>query len=405
MSTSNMALLVQKQTGRWNQKHAIKTFLNRYNIKFDVESDAIDLRTMAKNYPNEIIPLEDIHRGVLSVLGPNYDPILQPSYDPSHGVPMFPRTPVSGAIAPQFGYFDWNELYLFSIFQRDVAPNHCAKLYKDWDHSSVLIPCAIKFTLQGVVYVCIWDGHHTLQVMRTRNYSKFPVWYIDVDTVPMSTIVGAGFSNDENGKVAYGCWIAGHNMIRINSTNKRPLAHYDRFMILFDTKDARAMAIHNIIQATGCIVKRNAKLPGSWTQINSGEECYDLKLGNGQDSKGIFWRHALEFHRKVWPMAPLELEVFRPMSYLYQAFDINNCPLDANFDIELANILTSKYGPPESVQLAIKDSYYAALGAGAGRGTVLSIHKEIVTAGLINLYNQNCGRLKVLPPADYVWSV
>ena len=31
--------------------------------------------------------------------------------------------------------------------------------------------------------------------------------------------------------------------------------------------------------------------------------------------------------------------------------------------------------------------------------------KEQANTGLINLYNQHCGRLAVLPPAAYVWAV
>jgi hypothetical protein len=57
------------------------------------------------------------------------------------------------------------------------------------------------------------------------------------------------------------------------------------------------------------------------------------------------------------------------------------------------------------VQLGIKNSYENALLNNLGRGHLLKNHKEQVTAGLINLYNQNCGRLAVLPPAAYVWAV
>ena len=390
----------------WSQKSAVKQWLNSYTIKFEAESDAIDLRTMAKNYTasNEIIPLEDIHQGLMAILGPNYDPSLQKPYDPSQGIPFFPSA-VMSAIAPQFAYVDWNQLYLYSIFQRDVAANHCAKLKKDWDHTAVLIPCAIKFTLNGQVYYCVWDGHHTLQTARIMNYTKFPVWYIDIDAIPQKTIVAAGFTADEAGKVAYGCWVAGHNMIRINSTNKRPLVHYDKYMILLETKDYKAVSMDLILQATGCVAKRNAKIPGSWTQINSGIECYDLPDGNNVPSKGRYWKRALQFHRSTWTEAPLELEVFRPLSYLYQAFDVNGIVCDAQFDAELAAILTFKYGDPESVQTAIKNSYADALLNNTGRGQLLNNHKEQVTAGLINLYNQHCGRLAVLPPAAYVWAV
>ena len=387
----------------WDQKQSIKRFLSNYPTKFDMEPDAMDLRTMAENYPHGIIPLEDIHQGLLAILGPNYDPQLHQMYDPVSNI----------GFSPKFEYAEWTQLYLYSIFQRDVAANHVAKLKKDFDHSALLVPCAIKFTWQGTVYYCIWDGHHTLQTARIMNYDKFPVWCIDIDQMGSSAITAAGFTDDEEGRIQYGCWLAGKNMIRINATNKRPLAHYDKFMIMFDTKDPKAMAMNQIIAATGCVVKRSQKVPGSWTQINSGEECYDLLQANGLPSLGMFWRHALEFHRTVWPMAALELEVFRPMSYLYQAINLGGYTIDAQFDKELEIILagnpndpssTGLYGDAESVQREIKESYENAIRNNLGRGALLKNNKDIIKNGLINLYNQHCGRL-IMPPADYVWKV
>lgn len=378
----------------WNPKTAKRDFQSKYTTKFDMEDDAMDLRAMAENYPHGIIPLEDIHQGLMAILGPNYDPQLYAMYEPN----------AEHSFSPKFTYAKWNQLYLYSIFQRDVAANHVAKLKKDWDHTAILIPCAIRFTWEGREYFCVWDGHHTLQTARIMNYTDFPVWYIDIDDVSSDVITRAGFTDDEEGRIQYGAWLAGRNMIRINATNKRPLAHYDKFMILLETKDSKAMAMNQIIESTNCVVKRSAKIPGSWTQINSGEECYDLLQANGMPSKGMFWRHALEFHRKVWPMAALELEVFRPMSYLYQAISIGGYAIDDQFDTELENIFVTLYGDVETTQRKIKDSYDNAVANNLGRGTLLKSNKEIVMNGMINLYNQHCGRL-IMPPADYVWKV
>lgn len=378
----------------WNPKTAKKDFQSNYTTKFDMEEDAMDLRAMAENYPHGIIPLEDIHQGLMAILGPNYDPQLYAMYEPN----------AEHSFSPKFTYAKWNQLYLYSIFQRDVAANHVAKLKKDWDHTAILIPCAIRFTWEGREYFCVWDGHHTLQTARIMNYTEFPVWYIDIDEVSSDVITRAGFTDNEEGRIQYGAWLAGRNMIRINATNKRPLAHYDKFMILLETKDSKAIAMNQIIESTNCIVKRSAKIPGSWTQINSGEECYDLLQANGMPSKGMFWRHALEFHRKVWPMAALELEVFRPMSYLYQAISIGGYAIDDQFDTELENIFVTLYGDVETTQRKIKDSYDNAVANNLGRGTLLKSNKEIVMNGMINLYNQHCGRL-IMPPADYVWKV
>lgn len=395
---NNQATTVaQPKAQAWTQKSAIKAFQAPYATKFDMESDAIDLRTMAQNYTHGIIPLEDIHQGLMAVLGPNFNPIHHVAYDPTSVL----------SLSPKFEYVQWSQLFLYSIFQRDVAPKHVAKLLKDWDHTAVLIPCAIKFTYNGKIYYCVWDGHHTLQTARMMNYSQFPVWCIDIDAIDSSVILAAQFPDTEEGRIDYGCWLAGKNMIRINDTNKRQLAHYDRFMIEYETKDAKAISMMRIITATGCVVKRSAKLAGSWTQINSGEECYDLTLGNGLPSNGVFWQHALEFHRSVWPYSPLMLEVFRPMSYLYQAFNVGNYPIDAQFDTEMETILTGdpKMGDAESVHTYIKESYENSIQNNLGRGRLLKNDREIVYNGLINLYNQRCGRLVAIPQADYVWAV
>ena len=397
MKQNTVALLAQKQKSSWDPKTAIRNFLNKFRIKFDVESDVIDLRTMSQNYSymHGMIPCEDIHQGLVAVIGPNYTNKVNSLYDPSSDL----------SFSPKFGYVKWDQLYLYSLFQRDIAPKHVLKLFKDWDHTAVIVPCAIKFTWEDKTYYCIWDGHHTVQTAKLMGYTEFPIWYIDIDGIDSNVITSAGFTNDEDGRIKYGCWLAGRNMIRINATNKRGLDHYDKFMILLDTLDAKAIMMNRIVTTTGCSPKRKAKTAGSWTQINSGEECYDLTLGNGLPSNGVFWQHALEFHRRVWPSAALELEVFRPMSYLYQAFNIGNYIIDAQFDTELENILVTKYGPPESVQKAIKVSYENAVINNLGRGQLLKNDREIITNGLINLYNQNCGRIVAIPQAVYVWSV
>jgi hypothetical protein len=399
MKQHTTALLAQKQKSSWNPKTAIRNFLARYNIKFDVESDVIDLRTMSQNYASThgIIPCEDIHQGLIAVLGPNYCPTAkQTVFDPTS----------EQNFTPKFGYVAWDQLFLYSIFQRDIAPKHVAKIFKDFDHTAVIIPCVIRFTWDGKVYNCVWDGHHTVQTLKLIGYTEYPVWYVDIDGIDSKVITAAGFTDDETGRVKYGCWLAGRNMIRINSTNKRGLEHYDKFMILLETLDAKAMKMDRIIQSTGCVTKRKAKTAGSWTQINSGEECYDLTLGNGLPSNGVFWQHALEFHRRVWPNAPLVLEMFRPMSYMYQAFNIGNFVIDAQFDTELENIIVTKYGDPDTAQEAIKDSYKDAVLNNTGRGnSLLKNDTAIVMNGLINLYNQNCGRLVAIPQADYVWKV
>jgi hypothetical protein len=402
MATGNLSFLQGKRVSqKWNQKLSIKQFQKKYATEFEMANDAIDLRTMSKNFASNhgIIPLEDINQAIAAVNGPKFQTINSYTYDPSGGaVISYPK----GLPSPRLVYADWAELFLWSLFQRDVAPNHIEKIYDDFEHTAVLIPNAVKFTIEGKVYYCIWDGHHTLQVCRFQGYSKFPIWVTDIDEVPMSEIVKAGFPATDAGRIKYGVWVAGRNMIRINSKNKRKLSPYDEFMIKLETLDADTVAIFNILTKNNCVVKRHATMAGAFTQIKSGEECYNLedKYGN----KGLYFDRALEFHRKTWPASPLTLEVFRPLSMLYQKAATQKGSLDQQFDVELANLLTTQFGDPETVQEKIKASYENAIYNGLGKGALLDHHKTQVMNGLINLYNDHVGRV-VLPPADYVWKV
>ena len=387
----------------WNKKQAVKQFLSQFKIEFEMKDDAIDLRTMAKNYPNELIPLEDIHQAITVMIGPKYLQAQTP-YDPSGGAVIeYP----AATVGPRFGYITWEEAYLWPIFQRDVAPNHVEKIFKDFDHTAVIVPCAIKITLnegelKGKSIYCIWDGHHTLQVCRLEGYTKFPVWYIDVDKIPLSTIEAAGFEGSDAGRIAYGAYLAGTNMRMINGKNKRPLSPYDDFMIGYETRDSQYVAMMNILRKNNCVPKRHATCEGAFTQIKSGIECYELADLYG--NKGLYWDRALKVHRDTWTKAPLTLEVFRPLSMLYHRAAIQGLTLNQDFDKELTDMLIARWGDAESIQEGIKDSYWKAYGTSKITGNIPEHDKERVYDGIINFYKQQGGKV-LLPAPGCQWVV
>jgi len=370
----------RKQTGQALVK-------KNYKIKFDVKPDAIDLRTMAENYPNGIIPLEDINQLLLTQIPPRMD---HSDWDPQKG-------------GPQFAWVEWSQLALDPTFQRDVAPNHISKIDREFVHSAVIVPCAIKMTVAGHTWYFIWDGHHTTQVLRLQGYTHFPVWYVDMDKVSEAEIEQAGFSIDIPGRIKYGKWRAGNNMIMINSRNKRKLAAYDEIMIKIETGDSKALAMNNIVSKNNCIFKRHPGAPGALTQIKSAEECYDLTDSRG-GNEGQYLDRALAVHRQVWPMASIELEIFRPLAYLYQRAGLEGYKLDPQFDIELTDLLVSMWGDPASIQTGIKESYWRAYHDNTGKGTPPDHDKTRVMCGLINLYNQKIARIP-LPSSPYIWTV
>jgi hypothetical protein len=379
----------------WNKKQAITAFVKKFKHEFEMKDDAIDLREMSKNYPNNTIPLEDIHRAILTVLGPKFANRTVTPYDPSGGaIIQYPNANVS----PRFGYMTWTESYLWTVFQRDVAPTHCAKIDREWDHTCAIVPCAIRLTLEdGRKIYCVWDGHHTIQVMKLQGYTSFPVWYIDIDHIPMETVEEAGFEASDTGRIAYGAYLAGTNMRMINGKNKRPLSAYDDFMIGLETRDPQYVSMMNILRKHKCVPKRHATCAGAFTQIKSGVECYEF-------DQGVSWERALRLHRTTWPAAPLTLEVFRPLSMLFHRAAVEGFQLDAAFEKELMTMLVKKWGDPDSVQEGIKDSYSVAVITGKLRGNIPEHDKERVLAGLINFYRQNGGKV-MLPEPMCQWKV
>ncbi len=385
----------------YNKKQAIISFVKKFKHKFDMKDDSIDLREMSKNFNDGPIPVEEIHQAIITVLGPKYHNITF-GYDPSGG--SYLGYAKGKRPKEYFDYIDWSDLYLWTIFQRDVAPNHVEKIYKDFDESSVIVPCIIKITLtDGRTVYCVWDGHHTIQVCRLKGYTKFQAWIIDLDQFTTAEIEEAGFGDSDEERIKFGCFIAGTNMRRINGLNKRPLAPYDDFMIGLETRDPRFVAMNNILAQYGCMPKRHATCDGAWTQIKSGIECFDLEGAQGP-SNGAFWSRAIAFQRNHWKKGHLVLELYRPMAYLYQWASIQGFSIPASFDAELAKMLSKRFGDAEEVQEGIKESFWAAVHNQTLVGMQPQHDKFRVLDGIINFYKQNGGKV-LLPAPTCQWKV
>lgn len=384
----------------YNKKQAIVNFVKQFKHPFDMKDDGIDLREMAKNFDNGPIAVEEIHKAIVTVLGPKYQSITF-DYDPSGGSYIG----YSGKRPKEyFDYVAWDNLYLWTIFQRDVAPNHVEKIFKDFDESAVIVPCIIKITLtNGKTIFCLWDGHHTVQVCRLKGWTKFPTWIIDLDQFTTEEIENAGFGDTDEERVKFGCYIAGKNMRRINGLNKRDLSPYDDFMIGWETRDAKLVAMMNILTAHNCVPKRHATCPGAWTQIKSGIECFDLE-GSMGPSNGAFWSRALAVHRKHWRKSHLVLEIFRPLSYLYQWANVQGFAIPSSFDDELAKMLIKEWGDAESIQEGIKASYWHAVHTNGLIGEQPQHDKFRILNGMINFYKQRGGKI-MLPSPTCQWKV
>ena len=363
----------------------IENYLNnKFKVWFRVDQQFIDLRDMSKNYKDGAIPLEDINQLHQLVTGIQVD---EHPYDPEN----------DGVV--QFAWVSWADLYLNPIFQRDSSPYQIKKINNDFEHTAVIVPCAIM--IDGKYYV--WDGHHTLHNLRFKHYTKFPIWYINGDKIKEEDAQSLGFAT----KADYLIWLAGKNMKRINLLNKMKLSHYDAYKISVDIQDPDYVAMDRILHHAGFEVKRQARnnskssfLP--FTQPNSGFDIYKIK--DSHERLGTYLRQSLEFHKQTWPNSAAILEIWRPVARICETADTEGVALDKQFFTELGNLLKSRYGDPETAQEKLKLSLEQAIKNKSYIGIPADHDQWKVHDALINLYVKKINRIQ-LPGARCRWEV
>ena len=344
------------------KEQRIAKFLARFNTKFEMEDSAVDLRTMAENYPNGIIPNKDIGDAIEAMLGPAPYPRLT----------IDPRT----LNVPKYDWVPMDALYIDPRFQRDVMPNHIAKIEALFKADTIIVPCAIKFQLEGQTYYCVWDGHHTTRVCERQGWSHMPVWFTE-----------AKIDDDHSVEEAIKSLVhhAGTSMITINKTGKRPLSRYDEHMIAVECGHHEPVIVQNICDANGVRVRRTSTKAGEISHIEHLYGAYNLVQAS-TGIKGIYLARALKFHRDTWPKEEIRAIVMLGMARLYQHTEVQTGTLlPQAFDDEMRTILRKLYGPAEAVHdetTGFKAQFIKQFGSLAG-------HPEVVTAGLILTYNKH----------------
>jgi hypothetical protein len=352
------------------KEQRIAKFLAKFDTKFEMEDSYIDLRAMAENYPNGVIPNKDIGEAVAAVLGPSVIPRL--SVDPTKlNVPKFVWAPM-------------DDIALKPSFQRDVMPNHIAKIEPVFKADTIIVPCAIKDPVSGKFL--LWDGHHTTRVCERMGWTHMPVWYTEAQ-------IDDTHSVEEATKILVSH--AGNSMITINKSGKRELSLYDAHMIGVDCGHAEPIVVQNICDANNVRVRKQSTKAGDISHINHLYGAYNL-VQSSSGIKGIYLARALRFFRATWPKEVVQPIVMFSMARLYQHTEMQTgVLLPTTFDDELGTMLKKLYGPAEIVhdeQTGFKSQFIQHFGSLAG-------HPEVVTSGLILTYNKHGkGNYKLAQP-------
>lgn len=358
---------VKTKVSKTKQKEQrIKNFLSNYAIPFDMEDAYIDLRTMALNYPTGIIPSKDITDGINAVLG----------------APPMPRLSVDprGLNIPQFVWAEMDNVGINPIFQRDIAPNHVAKIEAMFQNDMIIVPCAIKDPVTGKFL--LWDGNHTRQVCERMGWTHLPVWYTEA-------VIDDDHSLEEATKILI--LKAGKSFLTINKTGKRPCGNYDAHMISVECGDHEAVTVQSIVDANNCQVKRASTKAGDISHIEHLYGAYDLVQASS-GIKGIYLARSLKFHRDTWPKEEVRGIMMLAMARLFQQTELQTGKLlPPAFDTEFGAILKKVYGQSEKVHTRLKEQFENHFGS-------LGAHPVVVTSGLVLTYLKHGTKFKLAQP-------
>lgn len=381
--------------------------MKKWKHEFDASLEVIDLRAMAKNYPGlGVIPVSDITEVIKEIIGP----ISYKTQDPNKSRADYPK--LDGTEIPQPQLLTTKELGVLTSFQRNCIPKNIRKILRDFDPTTVQAIQVVKLTHKNKILYLIWDGHHTYHVCVIIGYSNFECRIIDVDAISDEKMIKqlhqskkAPLSEDD--RLEYAIWLAGKNFIRINYANKQILGDFDRYKIQLEIKDADTVNLENIFKKHNCQVVRSGSNGGDVTQVKTMEKLYAIEDDN--NIKGRYLSRALKFHRENWPDAEIELELVRPMTFIYQMFDLQDIEIEPNFDSDFANALKDAYRFPEKIQRKLKEDYESAL-ADTTREFVNTATRlptnnaQRVVSALLNFYSQKVNK-QIIPVAGQRWQI
>jgi hypothetical protein len=92
------------------------------------------------------------------------------------------------------------------------------------------------------------------------------------------------------------------------------------------------------------------------------------------------------------------------MAYLYAWASVQGFSIPNTFYVDLANLLSKRFGDAEEVQEGIKESYWNAVNNNQMIGEQPQHDKFRVLNGIINLYKQAGGKV-LLPAPTCQWTV
>ena len=347
---------------------ALDSFMSKYQHKFDAKPGYIDMRTMSKNYPDGVIPCDDLDALVEILIGPA--PAKPNSIDP--------RTISNYTLQLIWAVLD--DMGILTEIQRDMIPNHSKELEVDFDGKKISVILAMKDPVTGKI--CPFDGKHTRNQLRRQGWTVGPVFLLEAQGDLLKQPV------EEQRKELMRQ--AGEAFLSINLTHKKPVGGYDAYIIKRDYGDADAVAIGNILYANNCKAVRIARDPGDISHYPFLWNSYEL-LDRGLN-KGRYLDLALNFHISTWPLEQIYGATLIGLANFFYKCERARVTINKVFFDDQAQALKNTYKLSKFTHEGYKTAYINAHPYGSASDDL------IVTCGFVHTYNKHVGKVKLYTP-------
>ena len=275
---------------------AIDAYQQKFEHKFDMNSKAIDLTAMAKNFSHGYVPSKDISEAVSTIIGP--PPVPYNTVDPR---PVEWGGPGIVQVC-RFAWVEMDDVGVLPACNRDICPSHVKKIEKLFQSDIIIVPCAFKDPVTGKFF--LYDGNHTRELCARQGWKFLPVWYIEADMSNYQSV-------EEAKKVL--TQKSGNSFLIINKSGKKAISRYEEHLIAVASYQPIACAVDAILTANKCRAARIIKRPGDVTHISAVYDAYDLK-DHTTGIQGTYLAKALKFHRTTWPQESIRPDMMVAMA-------------------------------------------------------------------------------------------
>lgn len=333
-----------KIKGRSTAHNSVGQYLSKFQNKFDIEEAYIDCKGMGKNFPNGLIPLKELADAVDSVHGPWQGRINQ-----------YTNNAVSNAVGqaltlfnliPRFEMVPIAKVFTHYSSNRDLSPNHCLKLEKDWFDHVAMCNLGLQLPEQYGGIVINADSTHTGVNRIRKGDTELPFWVADIPD-----------QGDYNKTFQYALFVAGHLFLAINVRNKRNADIFDQHFIKVACGIHPAPQIQTIVNSVpGVAIKRGGKNVAKAIH-NLNETYMTFELDENSAFPGTLLKNSLTWQTNNFAHQSVDGCLLTSYAMLLLDNAKHGIKWNNNEENVLAQILINKYNTARNAQLKIKEAY------------------------------------------------